>query len=520
MSNFLRSQFLIILILCASPVTKGDVVPSPLFSDNAVLQQGITVPVWGTASENEKVTVEFSGQKVSTIAKNGRWLVRLEPMQASAKPRTLTISGNNSLTFQNILVGEVWICSGQSNMERQLGLRSGQPPLANWEQEAAGANYPQIRQFLVKPTISTTPLSEAVGAWEVCSPESAPRFTAVGYYFGRDLHKHLQVPIGLINSTWGGTPAESWMSREALMGDPVLAPILENHSKAIQDYPAKLADYQANESQLKAAHEAACAAAQSEGKPAPRPPAPPRDPLKSPTSPCVLFNAMINPLLPYGIRGTIWYQGEGNRGRAKEYQMLFPALIADWRSRWQQGDFPFLYVQLAPFKSTAPDIREAQLLTLKKSPRTAMAVITDHGDAENIHPAEKEPVGQRLALAARALAYGESIEYSGPLFQDATGEGATMVLRFSHIGGGLLAKEGPLTGFTIAGADQKFVPAQAEIRGETVVVSSPSVPSPVAVRYGWANVPEGNLFNTEGLPASPFRTDDGSDSPKTNPSTR
>jgi sialate O-acetylesterase len=206
MSNFLRSKFLIILILCASSVTKGDVVPSPLFSDNALLQQGITASVWGTASENEKVTVEFYGQKVSTIAKNGRWLVRLEPMQASAEPRTLTISGNNSLTFQNILVGEVWICSGQSNMERQLGLRSGQPPLANWEQEAAGANYPQIRQFLVKPTISTTPLSEAVGAWEVCSQESAPRFTAVGYYFGRDLHKRLQVPIGLINSTWGGTP--------------------------------------------------------------------------------------------------------------------------------------------------------------------------------------------------------------------------------------------------------------------------------------------------------------------------
>jgi sialate O-acetylesterase len=498
------------LISSIVPSLRGDVAPSPLFSDNAVLQQGIPLPVWGTASENEQVTVEISGQKVSTTAKDGRWMLRLAPLKASSEPLTMTISGNNTLTFKNILVGEVWLCGGQSNMERQLGLRSGQKPLENWEQEAASANYPQIRQFLVKPTISNNPNQQLTGTWQVCSPESAPRFTAVGYYFGRDLHKHLGVPVGLINSTWGGTPAESWMSVEALQADPALAPILEKQAKAIQDYPAALATYRSNEPRLKAEHEAACAAAQSEAKPTPRPPAPPRDPLNNPQSPCVLFNGMINPLLPYGIKGAIWYQGEGNRGKAMEYRTLFPALIADWRRRWQLDSFPFLYVQLAPFQSTGPDIREAQLLTLKKSPRTAMAVITDHGDAKDIHPTEKEPVGQRLALAARAIAYGESIEYSGPLYEDASREGNAMVLRFSHLGTGLQAKGGPLIGFTIAGADQKFVPAQAEIKGQTVVVSSPSVSDPVAVRYGWANVPECNLFNFEGLPASPFRTDDWS----------
>lgn len=503
----IRTPLVILAITAILSSLHADLVPNALFSDNAVLQQQRPVPVWGTAGESEKVTVEFAGQKVETVATNGNWLVTLQPLSATGTPQTMTIRGSNTVTLTNLLIGEVWVCSGQSNMERQLGLRGGQKPIANWEAEAASANYPEIRQFLVKQTIASNPISNPTGSWAVCSPTTVTNFTAVGYYFGRDLHKNLNVPVGLIHSSWGGTPAEAWTRSEALASNPTLAPIIDKQAKDVASYPERLAKYQADEPKLKADYTNACAAALAAAKPTPRPPAPPRDPLKDSHAPSVLYDGMINPLLPYAIRGVIWYQGESNNGNPKGYQTLFPAMISDWRIQWKEGDFPFLFVQIAPFFKMGPEIREAQFLTLKKVPNTAMTVITDHGDAQDIHPPEKEPVGARLALAARALAYGQKIEYSGPLFESAKLDGNVMTLSFTHLGKGLMAKEGPLKGFTIAGADKVFVPANAEIKGETVVVSAPQISSPVAVRYGWTNVPDVNLFNAEGLPASPFRTD-------------
>ena len=494
------------LILSCS-LLRADVTPNALFSDNAVMQQGVKVPVWGTAAEGEKVTVQFAGQKAEAVAKDGKWMVRLEPLMASFQPQSMTITGSNSVTLTNLLIGEVWLCSGQSNMERQLGLRSGQKPLVNWEAEAATANYPEIREFDVKKTIATNPLTTLSGTWAVCSPQTVTNFSAVGYYFGRDLSKDLKVPVGLIHSSWGGTPAESWTRQEALVTNPALTPILLRYTNDIATYAERLAKYQADEPKLKAEYTNACAQALAEAKPTPRPPAPPKDPINSQNSPSMLFNGMINPLLPYAIKGAIWYQGESNGNRAKEYQILFPAMIADWRAQWGEGNFPFLFVQVAPFAKMGPEIREAQFLTLSKATNTAMAVITDHGDANDIHPTEKEPVGARLELAARALGYGEKAEFSGPLYSSSKIEGNKINLSYTHTGRGLVSKDGPLKGFTIAGADKKFVPAQAEITGETIIVLSPEVDVPVAVRYGWTNVPDVNLFNADGLPASPFRTD-------------
>ena len=485
----------------------AEVKPNTLFTDNAVLQQGMAVPVWGTAADGEKVTVEFAGQKVSTTATNGSWSLQLEPMQASSQPQTMTLSGPaNTVTLTNILVGEVWICSGQSNMERQLGLRSGQKPIEGYEAAAAAANFPAIRHFLVKQTVSTNPLSEVSGSWQVCSPATVTNFTAVGYFFGRDLHKALGVPVGLLHTSWGGTPAETWTRKEAFETNPLLAPILARYTNDIATYTARLAKYQSDEPRLKEEYTNAVAKALAEAKPTPRPPAPPKDPLKWQNSPSMLFNGMLHPVIPYAMRGVIWYQGESNSGRAKEYRDLFPAMIADWRSLWGEGNFPFLFVQLAPYRGTGPEIRESQLLTLSKSTNTAMVVTTDHGAANDIHPTEKEPVGQRLALAARALAYGERIEYSGPLFREVRFRGSNAVVSFTHVGVGLVARGGDLKGFEIAGTDGTFVPASAAIEGMNVVVSSPGVQVPSAVRYGWTNVPGVNLFNAAGLPASPFRS--------------
>jgi sialate O-acetylesterase len=443
---------------------RADVKPNSLFHHNAVLQRGVAVPVWGTARDGETVTVKFAGQKVSTVAKGGLWRVRLKPMKASANPQSLTIAGDNTLVFTNLLVGDVWVCSGQSNMERQLGLRPPQKPIENWEAAAAAANYPQIRQYYVPEHTGSAPAADANGLWTICSPQTAPDFTAVGFFFARDVHRAENVPIGLLFSAWGGTRVEAWMSEAALKSS---------------------------------LHAAAASGATNQ----------PAWPVSDKNAPSVLYNAMLAPLQSFPVTGVIWYQGESNNDRARQYRDLFPSMISDWRRGWGQGNFPFLFVQIAPFSGMSPEIREAQLLTLKKPPPTAMAVITDAGDADDIHPARKQVTGERLALAARALAYGEKIEYSGPTFDSLKIKGARAILSFTHLDGGLVSKDGPLKGFTIAGADKKFVPAKAEIKGRTVAVWSDEVPLPKAVRYGWANVPDVNLFNHAGLPTSPFRTD-------------
>jgi sialate O-acetylesterase len=634
---------LFVLIFGISTV-HADVVPNPLFTDNAVLQQGMKVPIWGTADPGERVTVEIAGQTVSTTASAaGEWIVHLAPLKAGG-PHTLTISGKNKIILTNILIGEVWLCGGQSNMERQLGLRWGQQPITDWKQEVAAANYPEIRHFGVAQTTAFAPARTVKGSWIVCSPETVADFTAIGYFFGRDLYQARHVPIGLIHSSWGGTPAEAWTSKatlsampdwkdalaqlELFANDPVRAQRetqkqldawyqakdpgsmanppwsttdldtgswktmtlptywenagypdfdgifwfrrtvdlpeigtnsdFELHLGAVDDidttwvngvqvgaiigwsvprvYPvpagvlkpglnvivARVLDTGGNGG-LWGGADPMRLDIRSDGKTNSIPLTgvwlckqsvsltnvgwPPADYSKNPSVPSVLHNGMIAPLEPYAIQGVIWYQGEANVGREQQYQTLFPAMIADWRRAWGEGDFPFLFVQIAPYRGNTPELREAQLLSWQSTTNTAMAVTMDCGNANDIHPAHKQPVGARLALAARALAYGEHIEYSGPVFEAMKIDGAKAVLRFTHLDGGLMAKDGPLKGFTIAGADKVFHQAQAEIHDGTVVVSSTAVSQPVAVRYGWANVPEGNLFNRAGLPASPFRTD-------------
>lgn len=511
--------------ILTSGVVRAEVRPNPLFSDGAVLQRDQTVPIWGTARDGEKVTVELCGQKVSTVATNGQWRVDLKPIAAGG-PFTLTLTGDNRLTIDNLLVGEVWICSGQSNMEWRFNKTS------NAAEERPKANYPKIRMFTVEKKISIKPLPEAPSGWVECSPEKVGGFSAVGYFFARDLYQKLGVPIGMIHTSWGGTPAQAWTSAEGLSQDSELKGYSDAASSALAGYPAALEAHPAKIAEFKAAKEAwdetvgkphqqalkiwteESNKAKESGQPLPPKPEPASKPPTAPPSPegnqnneTTLFNAMLHPLIPYAIKGAIWYQGESNAKQAKLYQTLFPAMIKDWRRLWKQGDFPFLFVQIAPFNGQPPEIREAQFLTLGKSPNTAMAVTTDVGDAKDIHPTRKEPVGQRLALAARALAYGEAIEYSGPLYQSMKVEGPKAVISFTHTGSGLIAKDGDLKGFTLAGPDGNFVAASAKIEGSTVVVAAAGVTQPKAVRYGWANVPDVNLYNQEGLPASPFRTD-------------
>ena len=434
-----------------------------LFHEHAVLQRGVEMPVWGTAADGQPITVEFAGQKVSTVTRDGRWQVKLRPLSAIQTPSTLTVTGSGKLSVGDILVGDVWVAGGQSNMERQLGPRPPQPEILGWKEAVAAADLPLIRQFSVPEVLSPKAEIDTHGSWTIATPATAAKFSAIGFFFARSLQPSIGVPIGILHSAWGGTPAEAWVSGSTLKGLP---------------------DFRANVEALEAG-------------------APP----KNHNTPSVLYNAMIAPLTAYPVKGVLWYQGENNVKREKQYQTLLPALIADWRKSWGAPDLPFLIVQIAPFKDMSPEIREAQFLTVKHTPHTALIVTTDVGDATNIHPANKQPVGERLALAARALAYGEKLEYSGPVFESMRIADGRALLTFSHTGGGLVAKDGPPKGFVIAGPDKNFVPAKAEVRSGGVIVSSDQVKQPIAVRYGWENVPDVNLFNNAGLPASPFRTD-------------
>jgi sialate O-acetylesterase len=417
----------------------------------------------------------------------------------------MTVAGENTVELKNILVGEVYVCSGQSNMEFPLAAA------ANGPEALAHSEDPMLRLFTVPRTVSATPVHELTGEWKTCGPETAGGFSAVAYFFGRDLRQALKVPVGLIHASWGGTPAEAWTSRATMEGSPALQSLLMAHDRAAERYVSELTAFrEALDPYLQAVQQA-----RQEGKELPRPPAFPKYP-EDQNSPSTLYNGMIVPLQPYAIRGAIWYQGESNAGRAVQYQTLFPAMIRNWRADWGEGDFPFFFVQLAPFMKIAAEpqesawaeLREAQRLTALTVPHTAMAVITDVGEENDIHPRKKEPVGARLALAARAIANGERIEYSGPVYHAMQVDGDRIILEFRHVGGGLAVRDGDLKGFTIAGEDRKFVNARAVVQGDRVVVSSPEVPHPVAVRYGWANYPIANLYNEAGLPASPFRTDD------------
>ncbi|MFO0985447.1 MAG: sialate O-acetylesterase [Planctomycetota bacterium] len=417
-----------------------------LFKDHMVLQRGVEVPVFGTAAPAVEVTAMCGEHTRVTYADaQGRWMVKLGPYDAGGPFELRVISGSNEfLEVHDVLVGEVWLCSGQSNMEWPV---SG---TMNAREEIAAATLPRIRMFTCSKNVAEAPQSNVGGEWKVCSPESAGGFSAVGYYFGRELHRSLNVPIGLIHSSWGGTPAESWSTLATLRGHPDLAPIVARYEQQVASYPTAL---EAHRQQLEQWQRDAEAARQQHAT-EPQRPNPPPDPARSSWRPAGLFHAMIAPLVPFAIRGAIWYQGESNADRAEQYHTLFPAMIADWRRAWGQGDFPFLFVQLANFQaeqdepreSAWAELREAQRRTLAVA-KTGMAVAIDIGDARDIHPRNKQEVGRRLALLARAQAYDEAIECSGPALESSSIEHGEVVLRFAHTGGGLVASDGHALGF-------------------------------------------------------------------------
>ncbi len=655
----LISVFCILLLL--GQRTQAEVRVPSIIGDNMVVQQGRKARVWGTAQPGESVTVTFAGQTERTMADGqGHWQIFLGPRKAGG-PFVLTIAGSNTLTFKNVLVGDVWICSGQSNMEFPLVNATG------GAEAMAQANYPEIHLFTVQKNTAPLPLDDVKGHWVVTSPEQVGQFSAVGYFFGRELYQRLKIPLGLIHSSWGGTPAEAWTSHDALASVPVLKPILDRYQKSLemlpqrrQDYERALADWERNNlyadpgnkgealgyasvdptfnladwklmnlpqffetagliidgavwfrkeidlpaswmgkdlalnltaiddfdityfngtrvgatgndtpnsylvprhynvpgslvhagrnliavrvfdrageggfgrSDLMSLVPVGAKEAEAISLAGPwsykvelalepkKPDYGSRPELPGPTnqnSPSVLYNAMIAPLKPYAIRGAIWYQGESNASRAYQYRTLFPTMIRNWRAAWGQGDFPFYFVQLAnwrPVKSEPEDsewaeLREAQTMTLQQ-PGTGMAVIIDIGDTNDIHPRNKLDVGKRLAAWALAESYHQNVESSGPLYESFSLKDEKIRVKFKHLGGGLKTSDGgPLKGFAIAGADHKFVWADARVEGDIVIVWSRDVARPVAVRYAWADNPVCNLYNQAGLPASPFRTDD------------
>ncbi len=494
-----RLSFWALLLIAAAPGPAAVKLPR-VISDHMMLQRDMPVRIWGQADPGEQVTVSFHGQRVSTRAgAGGRWEVFLAPLAAGG-PYELTVSGENTVSVRDVLVGDVWVASGQSNMVWPVE-RSDDA-----EKEIATADYPRIRLFKVALKTADAPLDDVEGEWTPCRPDTVKSFSAVGYFFARHLHRKLDVPVGVIQSAWGGTPAEAWTSLGALKAEPALHYFLDHWDEVLASYPAAKLRYARALKQWEA-----------EGKPEGRRPRPPLGPGHQ-HAPAGLFNAMIAPLTPHAIRGVIWYQGENNaaRGQGYLYRRLFQTLILDWRKQWAQGPFPFLFVQLANYARTGsgsqwPELRQAQAMALELR-GTAMAVTIDIGESQDIHPKNKQDVGERLALGARHIAYGESLVYSGPLFRQLTRENNRLRVWFDHAGGGLQTRgSGPLKGFVVAGEERVFFPAEARIEGGTVVVSSSDVPAPVAVRYAWADDPENNLINAEGLPASPFRSDDWRD---------
>jgi sialate O-acetylesterase len=511
-------------VVLAAQAVRAEVKPHPLFTDNAVLQRGVAPLVYGTADPGEAISFGFSGPNgYATSSKqpivagpDGKWSFSLPADLKPGTGYTLTIGGGKKeTTLKNLAVGDVWICSGQSNMSMP---NSG---CVDLEKVKAASKNPKLRLFTVNRKATPEPLSEAKNLehftkWVEAGPDTVPAFTAVGYHFGEYLQKHLpgDVPVGLIHTSWGGTPAQAWTSKEALNGVPSLKYYHDNLPNAIKAYdPAKA---EAAFQDAKKKWDADVAKAKAAGK---KPPTAPRlqiDPKVSQSSPSTLYNAMIAPLLDYDVRGAIWYQGEANASKAFEYRTLLPTLITDWRARFKNHELPFFVVQLAPFMAINPEpqesawaeLREAQYMATTKLPKVGLAVITDVGEENDIHPKRKKPVGERLAIAALATEYGEKVEPSGPVYKAMSVEGDRAVLTFTHAGTGLECKGEKLTGFTIAGEDKKFYNADAEIKGDTVVVSSSKVSKPVAVRYGWANFPVVNFWSKDGLPAVPFRTDD------------
>ena len=462
---------------------------SPLFSDNMVLQRDIADPIWGWTTPGAEVKVTMAGKTLTTKAgDDGKWMTKI-PAHKAGGTYSIAVAGNQNVVLNNVTFGDVWICSGQSNMEWGMKLVNNTP------EEIAAANYPNIRLFTVQKRIAFAPVTgmqkdteNLFGVWSPTTPETISKgggagFSAVAYFFGREIHKQTGIPIGLIHTSWGGTIAEAWVSKNSLSSMPDFAQSITQVDSVAQ---GTLTPNGENKLQ------------------------------NNPNLVTVLNNAMINPLVPFAIKGAIWYQGESNAGRAAQYQTLLPTLIADWRKQFGVGDFPFYIVQLANFMAQDtepkndpwPFLREAQTLTAQKVKNSGIAVAIDIGDEKDIHPRNKQDVGKRLAFNALAKTYKMKVAFSGPTLKGMKASGDKAVISFDNVNGGLMTKNGDkVMGFQIAGEDKKFYFADAQIVGNTVVVSSPQVAKPAAVRYAWANNPTVNLYNKADLPAVPFRTD-------------
>ncbi len=490
----------------------------PLFTDHAVLQQGQPVPVWGTAEAGDKIQLSFAGQQKNTTTQaDGTWMLTLAPLPASATPRNLTISSDkHNLTIQDILIGEVWLCAGQSNMARSM---SGMVDKKDVIEDTKAGKFKNIRLFKV-PLLGKNQSQTSVDtSWTPCSEESVNGFSGTGFYFGRALHRDLKVPVGLIHANWGGTNASCWISKNTLENDPTAAYLLSAFKASLARYPKAKKAYDQALAEWEQKAQAAKQAGQDFEEKAPREPMG----LEHPKQPAGFYNGMIAPLQPYTIAGVIWSQGESNATNtttASNYKKLMLALISGWRSDWvkkvssgKQRNFPFYQVQLPNFSDGHPEawpiIREQMLQIWQQGENTGMVVTIDIGNPDDIHPQNKRIVGDRLSRFAQANAYGKKIPYSGPIYQNMQVHESNITLTFTHLDGGLICKDGQsLRHFTIAGQDKKFVPAQAHIVNDTLIASSPQIKKPRAVRYAWSNNPENpNFFNQAGLPASPFRTD-------------
>lgn len=489
-----------------------------IFGDGMVLQRDMPVPVWGWAGKGEKVSVSFAGQvKTAEAGDDGKWMAIFDPLKVSSEPRIMTVSSSKTaqspnLQIKNILVGEVWLCSGQSNME------AGVKNALNAKEEIASAQFPNLRQFKAVHNSSSQPLDDIEGKWSVCSPETAGEFTAAGYFFAREIMKELDVPVGLLGCAWGGTRIEPWISPAGYHGEPELAKfadMVDEWNSTTDKGRLKYAEWIAKVKEWMPQAEAAINSGKRFKLP-PQSPAPYRDDF---LSPCQTFNAMIYPVIPYSIRGVLWYQGEAV---TQQYYIKLKALISGWRKSWKQtGDFSFYIVQLPNFKSGFwMTVREDQLKASLTVPNTGLAVTIDVGDPNDLHPKNKQDVGHRLALQALAKTYGKKISCDGPVYKTHKVEGGKVALTFDNAQSGLICGEkkslepvkeipgGSFKCFQIAGEDKKWHSASAVIDGNRVIVSSSEVPSPVAVRYAFTDNPEGCLlYNKDGLPASPFRTD-------------
>lgn len=486
-----------------------------LFSDNMMFQREKPAPVWGTETPGATVTVEFAGQKKETVANDrGEWQVVLDPMSASSQPQVLQVSSFQfQVSFTNVLVGEIWLISGQSNMQRNL-------KSFNVQDDIAAATNSLIRYFKQGDQTATEPEPDSKnGNWMVCSPKSAPWFSAVGYYMARDLQKHLGVPVGLLYAARGGAPIRCFIDRDRMLNDPVARQYVERYEETLSTYPERKKKFDV----AMAAFKQQVREAKAAGKKPPQMDAGLKWGCMGPGhrfQPYGVYNGMIKPLQPFALRGFAWYQGEtdANPDDAVPYRTMLPMLIENWRADWNDDSLPFLIVQIANHQHSKPEnnavgrplLREAQLITSQTVPDTALAVTIDVGEKDDIHPKNKAPVGARLALAARKIAYGEDLVYSGPVFQTLEKSGNALLLSFTSTGSGLeLRNEGG--GFEVAGADGQFVPAQAVVENGRLKVWAEQVPDPRYVRYGWRGWTEFSLYNKEGLPASPFRSYDDDD---------